>query len=111
MVFDFFDINAVLVWPSIITSLIAPYFFVSIALGLALNKMNIFRPAINFPLAFIIMGVSIPLIVKVSFIVGRAALFSIGPIKSWSIKGVILGIGLMGIYHFLMPIIMGFLGA
>ena len=109
MEFGFFDISSVLVWPEIITVLILPYIFVSVALALLMNKLNIFKSSINWPLGFVLGAVTIPIIVNLSFIVGRAALFFIGPLKYWAIKGAILGVGLLGTYHFLFPILMGFL--
>jgi len=109
MEFGFFDISSVLVWPEIITVLILPYIFVSVALALLLNKFNIFKSSINWPLGFVLGGVAIPVIINFSFVVGRSALFFIGPLKYWVIKGAILGVGLLGAYHFLSPILMGFL--
>ena len=99
---ELFDITPVLVWPDIITVLIAPFIGFAIALGLSINRLNIFKPADNWGIAIVIAAVSTPLIINFSFLVGRSSMFFIGPLKSWTWKGAVLGVGLLGGYHTIM---------
>jgi len=105
-----FDITSVLVWPDIITVLIAPFICFFVALGMTVNRLNIFKPAVNWGIAFVIAAVSTPVIINFSFVIGRASIFFVGPLKSWTIKGAVLGVGLLGAYHIIFYFVGSLLG-
>lgn len=110
MIFGLYDITPYLHLPELITVLIIPYVMYVISVKLLLDELKIFSSWVHLGLACVIGAFSIPLIVRLSFIITRACGFSYGPLKvGLNVKGIIVGAVSMGITWIVLPIISSFI--